>query len=336
MVLQQIGMISSMFLFLGLFGDTSVELRYTVPAQKNLAQYKRLAVIEFEGGGAGRVRSELEAKLLDSKVDGVPYFTLVSRDRLDKVLQEQSKGQSVRFDDRSTVTIGKLLGADALVTGVVTEYKADGRRDTERRERTEGKKEKKRTVSETIYCAYREARVRADVKFIDAKTAAVVAAVPLSGTASDGGCMKDSYPSTASDDALFDTAMSKMGSELRILIAPHDVVREVKLRTKDKDKSVTERLKRGAEYAKSGGWDMAIEEWEQAAQQNPNSAPAHYNLGVAREAEGQLEQAREHYKQAARIDPDKLYVGAVVVINERLKMADELQRQLEGREADGD
>jgi curli biogenesis system outer membrane secretion channel CsgG len=323
-----------MLSILGLFGDPSVDLRYTVPAQKNISKYSRLAVIEFEGRGASRVRSELEANLLDAKVDGVPYFTLVSRDRLDRVLQEQSKGQSVRFDDRSTVAIGKLLGADALVTGMVTEYHADERRDTETRQHTEGKKEKKRTVSETYYCVQHEARVRADVKFIDARTAAVIAAVPLSGSASDGGCMQDSYPTTASDDALFDQAMSKMGNELRMLIAPHEVVRSVKLRTKDKDKGVSERLKRGVDYAKSGGWDMSIEEWEQAVQQNPDSAPAHYNLGVAREAQGQLERAQEHYKKAARIDPDKLYVSAVIAVNERLKMADELQRQMEGRKSD--
>ena len=335
-MLQQIGTVGTVMLILGLFGDTSVELRYPVPAKKDLSKYPRIAVIEFEGTGGNRVRSELEAKLLDAKVNGVPYFTLVSRDRLDKVLQEQSKGQSVRFDERSTATIGKLLGADALVTGMVTEYEADGRRDIERREHTEGKKEKQRTVTETYYCASREARVRADVKFIDAKTAAVVAAVPLAGTASDGGCMEGSYPSTASDDALFDEALSKIGNELRILIAPHDVVRSVKLRTKDKDKEVSERLKRGAEYAKSGGWDMAIEEWEEAVKQKPESAPAHYNLGVAREAEGQLERAQEHYKKAARIDPDKLYVGAVTGINQRIQMADELQRQMEGREAGAD
>ena len=148
--------------------------------------------------------------------------------------------------------------------------------------------------------------------------------------------MKESYPSTASDDALFDAAMSKIGNELRILIAPHDVVRSVKLRTKDKDKEVSERLKRGAEYAKSGGWDMAIEEWEEAVKQKPDSAPAQYNLGVALEAEGQLERAQEHYKKAARIDPDKLYVGAVTGINQRIQMADELQRQMEGREAGAD
>jgi tetratricopeptide (TPR) repeat protein len=332
-MLQQIGMVSTMLLVFGLFGDTSVDLRYTVPAQKNLSKYARLAVIEFEGTGASRVRSELEAKLLDAKVNGEPYFTLVSRDRLDKVLQEQSKGQSVRFDERSTVTIGKLLGADALVTGMVTEYKADGKRNTERREHTEGKKEKKRTVYETHYCAYREARVRADVKIIDARTAAVVAAVPLSGTAQDGGCMADSYPSLESDDSLFDRALTSMGSELQAMVVPREIVRSVKLRTKDKDKGATERLKRGAEYAEGGSWDMASEEWEQVLQQNPDCAAAHYNLGVAREAEGQLERAREHYKKAARIDPDKLYVGAVVSVDERLKQADELQRQMEGRES---
>ena len=124
-MLQQIGLVSTAFLIFGLFEDTSVDLLYTVPARKNLAEFQRLAVIEFEGRGGDRVRSELETKLLDAKVDGVPYFTLVSRDRLDKVLQEQSKGQSVRFDERSTVAIGKLLGADALVTGMVTEYDVD-------------------------------------------------------------------------------------------------------------------------------------------------------------------------------------------------------------------
>ena len=184
--------------------------------------------------------------------------------------------------------------------------------DTDRREHTEGKKEKKHTVVETYYCASKEARVRVDVKIIDARTAAVVAAVPLSGTEKDGGCMKDSYPSIESDDTLIDKAMSKMGNELRFLIAPHEVVRSVKLRTKDKeDKAVSERLKRGAEYAKSGGWDMAIRGMGAGATAEPDSAAAQYNLGVAREAEGQLEAAQEHYKKAARIDPDKLYVGAV-------------------------
>jgi tetratricopeptide (TPR) repeat protein len=81
---------------------------------------------------------------------------------------------------------------------------------------------------------------------------------------------------------------------------------------------------------------MAIEEWEAAVQEKPDSGPAHYNLGVAREAEGELERAQEHYKKAARIDPDKKNVEAVTVINQRLKLADELQRQLEGREAGGD
>jgi Tfp pilus assembly protein PilF len=124
-----------------------------------------------------------------------------------------------------------------------------------------------------------------------------------------------------------------MGSELQAMVVPREIVRSVKLRTKDKDKGATERLKRGAEYAEGGSWDMASEEWEQVLQQNPDCAAAHYNLGVAREAEGQLERAREHYKKAARIDPDKLYVGAVVSVDERLKQADELQRQMEGRES---
>ena len=331
---QQFGLLFTVAMIFGLFEDPTVDLRYVVPAGTDLSQFQRLAVIEFEGRGGDQVRSAIETGLLDARVNDIPYFTLVSRDQLDNVVREQNKGQSVRFDELSTVAVGKLIGADALVTGTVTEYSTNDHRSTYRKEVTEGKGDKKRKKTVTYNCVDRVAQIRMDVKFIDAKTAQVAASLPLSGNAKDGRCVDSGQPVLASQDELLGQITNKLAGELRVKVAPHDVVRSVKLRAKDKDKAVTEKLKLGVQFATAGGWDMAADEWQQIIQQNPNVAAAHYDLGVAREAEGRLESARDSYKQAAKLDPDKLYVEAFSQIARRIQEADELQRQMEGRQPD--
>ena len=47
----------------------------------------------------------------------------------------------------------------------------------------------------------------------------------------------------------------------------------------------------------------AMEHLEQALRINPDSAEAHYDLGVALEQAGRVGEAVEHYQQALRIKP---------------------------------
>ena len=60
----------------------------------------------------------------------------------------------------------------------------------------------------------------------------------------------------------------------------------------------------GITVAQRGLWREAIYRWERAAQIDPSYAPAHNNLAIAYEHEGDLVKAREAYEKALRLEPN--------------------------------
>jgi Flp pilus assembly protein TadD len=59
----------------------------------------------------------------------------------------------------------------------------------------------------------------------------------------------------------------------------------------------------GITVAQRGLWREAIYRWERAAQIDPNYAPAHNNLAIAYEHEGDLAKARVAYERALELEP---------------------------------
>ncbi len=92
---------------------------------------KRVAVLDFE---YGTVRSQ--AQLLGTDVDVgkgmtnllVKYlvkdgtYSVIERSALDKILAEQNFSNSDRANPNSAAKIGKLLGVDAIIVGVITQF----------------------------------------------------------------------------------------------------------------------------------------------------------------------------------------------------------------------
>jgi Flp pilus assembly protein TadD len=64
----------------------------------------------------------------------------------------------------------------------------------------------------------------------------------------------------------------------------------------------------GIAVAQRGLWREAIYRWERAAQIDPTYAPAHNNLAIAYEHEGELDKARVAYEKALAIDPTNTYI----------------------------
>lgn len=64
----------------------------------------------------------------------------------------------------------------------------------------------------------------------------------------------------------------------------------------------------GISVAQRGLWREAIYRWERAAQIDPSYAPAHNNLAIAYEHEGELEKARAAYEKALELDPDNTFI----------------------------
>jgi Tfp pilus assembly protein PilF len=59
----------------------------------------------------------------------------------------------------------------------------------------------------------------------------------------------------------------------------------------------------GITVAQRGLWREAIYRWERAAQIDPSYAPAHNNLAIAYEHEGDLSKARVAYERALELEP---------------------------------
>jgi curli biogenesis system outer membrane secretion channel CsgG len=98
-----------------------------------LAGQKRVAVLDFKPATTfsyswfnlfditSGIPDQLVTKLVESNV-----YTVIERERLADILGEQDLGQSGRIDATNAIKLGKLLGADVLITGSITSFGFDG------------------------------------------------------------------------------------------------------------------------------------------------------------------------------------------------------------------
>jgi Tfp pilus assembly protein PilF len=64
----------------------------------------------------------------------------------------------------------------------------------------------------------------------------------------------------------------------------------------------------GIAVAQKGLWREAIYRWERATVIDPTYAPAHNNLAIAYEHEGDLSKARAAYEKALQLEPNNSYI----------------------------
>lgn len=94
-----------------------LESRYTGPK-------RRIAVVDFENKtayGQNRLGSAATDVLI-TELTKTGKFVVVEREKLNKVLDEQKFQASGAIDPRTVVKIGKILGVNAIVTGVISQF----------------------------------------------------------------------------------------------------------------------------------------------------------------------------------------------------------------------
>ncbi len=104
------------------------------PAEYHQASLtKTVAVLPFSGPEGQQITSQIEGVLGSISMDGKNYFTLVDRNALDKIIKEMKLNQSGMVDQRTAVEIGKLIGAQGIYTGTVTQSNSTEGQYTEER-----------------------------------------------------------------------------------------------------------------------------------------------------------------------------------------------------------
>jgi len=140
-----------------------------------------LAVTEFQnqrgaGWGRGGVGWEL-AGMLTNELAATGKFRMVERSQLESVLQEQNLAASGRVQGGTGARIGKLVGADYLVTGTVTSYE----------ENTKGTGGGVSFKGISLGGKSQRAYLAVDLRVIDATTGEIAFVRTIEGEAKGGG-----------------------------------------------------------------------------------------------------------------------------------------------------
>lgn len=82
----------------------------------------RVAVLPFKAHPDSPASGELAYEAFSTNILEVKDYDVVDRGALEQVLKEQKLGMTGVIDQAQAVEIGKLLGADGVILGAVTEY----------------------------------------------------------------------------------------------------------------------------------------------------------------------------------------------------------------------
>jgi len=326
---------------------TKIAINMLQPAEYHEASLtKTVAVLPFSGQEGQRITSEVEGVLGSISIDGQNYFTVVDRNALDKIMKEMKLSQSGMVDPNTAAEVGKLIGAQGIYTGAVTQYNSTEGHYTEERSEcsqhaqecddkgkcTQGKCIQWRKYN--VNCTKRSGYFAFTPKLIEVQTGKIIYTRDINGSATSSGCTDGTPPKSGSELVGQSITMAKAG--FRKDIAPYYVVREIKLMdsTNGIDSAAAkDKLKMGIEYAGKKRLDAACELWGEADTIAKNSPSIVYNLGVCAESRGDVAAALPLYKKADKLlgKPDDDITLALARVTEAIKNQEKLKAQLKNK-----
>jgi len=309
----------------------TVKTKMLLPAKcHEAAKLRKVAVLPFDGRGGNQVRADIEALLVGIVVKNEPYFKVIERAAINRIVKEQSFQLSGAVDEETASQVGKLLGADGIVLGAVTQSTEDASYSEKRSvcasKDKDGKCTRRREYS--VSCTKRNAYFSFTPKVVNVTTGQIVASETLSAQADDSVC-RDSERALKNRKELLSKAKTIAVEKFREMVAPYYVDVTIKLLTKDDTKIPSEAKKKinaGCKWSKEGRLDRACELWNDAYKLHPQGYAIPYLLGFCAETSGDLDSALSHYEKA-----DRNTSAPVEEISEalaRVKVRIETQRKL--------
>ena len=298
-----------------------VNVRALEPAEiDQVANTKRIAITNFVNDRVG-LAAKIEAKLAKVQIDNKKYFTVISRNDLDKVISEQKLQNSGLVDDKTVVKLGKIVGAQAIISGRVSSPTKQDSYFYEERIRCKDLKCKE-IVTYSVRCMKRLFSLSAELKIVDVAKTDILYADTIKKGAMVKHCSDDSRAIPSKEMAAQELA-SQIADTFTYKLTPHYRSFTVEL-LDDPDIDYTDAqeklLKISLEYIKQNRYDKAQQLLTRLidATQEKSYVPF-YDLGVIKEAQGKYEEAKEYYQHA-----DALMIEPVEEINKAVIRIDQL------------
>jgi len=263
------------------------------PAEVDLAGVRTVAVLDVTGpSDLGRQTTEA----LIEQLEQAGELTVVDQAELNRVAQVSPYFQNGAPDVRAALQASRQLGVDLLVVG---------RLDC----RINGSSELGATrlsIGSTKYDADLE------WKAIDVASGRMRAAKNVAhheSTPPSESPAEDPHP-----QEMLGRLVRQCGQDAGRAITPHQEPVEVELAGAYWGKGASQ-VREGNEMAAKGDWETALRCWQLAADENPNSHAAIYNIGLAHEAQQDYEQARLSYAAALRVSQKDTYQQALARVD---------------------
>lgn len=311
-----------------------VQIKALEPAQIDRASNtKVIAVTSFKNDSVG-LSSKIESNLSQQKIDNKPFFTMVSRVEMDKIIQEQKLQNSGLVSDESIVNVGELIGAGAIISGEVSPVSSSDTYFYVKRSRCADKKCKE-LVYYRVSCTKRLIGISADIKMIDIEKGDIIYADSISKSATYTSCRDDSY-TIPSKEIVAQKLANSIADNFTYKLTPQYRYFSVSLlEDADLDYDDTQEmlLESSIQYIKNNRYDKAETLLKRLIDStNQQSFVAFYNLGVIMEAKGDYLKAQEYYKRADAliIEPvqevDEAYVRINSIIKKHQKSKEQIDR----------
>jgi len=339
---------SSLIIVLTLFsllvscGPRRIKTTILMPARSSAAaKVRRVAVWPFEGSwytraGTG-LGARIEAMLTNIKVNGEKYFTVVDRQNLNRILQEQEISLSAAADPTTAVRIGKVTGIQALLTGTILEasvrdepYVVKSRKCVSTNKKglcTRFREVRHRCIKRTAVLSFVS-------KLVDVTTGNVLFSETLTRRTQDSGCPSRGETLLGEADMFRGITESAL-EELAKWLAPYPAVVRLKLKNADRVvrniDEVLVKFKAAVKFSDKRRIDRACELWAECYEiTRDDSLSVLFNMGVCREVSGDFAEALEFYTRAdkASLEPDDTITEALERIGKLLDKKDELDSQL--------
>jgi hypothetical protein len=302
------------------------------PAQVDrISETKKIAVLNFKNDYVGLSR-KIEANLAGFRINNKKYFTIVSRNDFNTILKEQRLQNSGLVDEASSVKVGELIGAQAIISGDVRRPTKEDNYFYESRVRCANSKCSELTYY-NVRCMKRVVGLSAEIRVVDVSKGDIIFADTLSRNAVFKHCSDDGrvIPSTS---MAAQRLANSIANEFTYKLTPHYRSFSVEL-LDDPDLDYTsgekKLLKYALEYIEQGRYDKAEELLERLIDAtDQKSYVAFYDLGVVKEAQGKYDDAKEYYDYADHlmVEPVEEINRAVVRINALISKRKKTMEQL--------
>ena len=115
--------LTGLFLLLFVFcAGPKIKTTLLVPAKAHeAAELRRIAVLQFVGPTGYEVGVDIEALLVGIRIDDEPYFKVIDRASIKEIIKEHHLQMTDMVDEKTAVTIGKLIGVQGVILGTVTQ-----------------------------------------------------------------------------------------------------------------------------------------------------------------------------------------------------------------------